>query len=194
MNAYGSMTTMPMPTPARVRRAWVEVGEEVRRSAISAAATSLLLVVATHRSASLQFGLAVAGVAIVAAALVDVHERRLPNALVGIAAVAPLVGALVALDAHSAAWSCAGAVVAGGAMLTVRLARGVGMGDVKMAAAVGVSAGALLPVLAAVAIAVTALGAAVWGAAAGRRALPLGPALWLGWAAALALGSTGWWQ
>jgi hypothetical protein len=198
MSAYGSMTTTPtawpMATAARLRRAWDEAGDELRRGAVAAAVTSVLLAVVTHLPVPAQVGLAMAGVAIAAAALVDVVEHRLPNALVAAAAVSPFIGAVAALDGHSAARSCLGAVIAGGAMLTVRLARGVGMGDVKMSAAVGAGAGALSPMLAAVAIAVTALAAAVWGVASGRRALPLGPALWLGWAAALALGSMGWWR
>ena len=175
MSAYGSMTTTPpawpMATAARLRRAWDEAGDELRRGAVAAAVTSVLLAVVTHLPVPAQVGLAMAGVAIAAAALVDVVEHRLPNALVAAAAVSPLIGAAAELDGQSAARSCVGAVIAGGAMLTVRLARGVGMGDVKMSAAVGAGAGALSPMLAAVAIAVTALAAAVWGVASGRRVL-----------------------
>ena len=86
----------------------------------------------------------------------------------------------------------AGALVAGGAMLVVRLARGVGMGDVKMAAAVGIGVGMVSIDRAAVAIAVAALVAAAWGKAHHRNSLPLGPSLWFGWATTVALAAFGW--
>ena len=77
-------------------------------------------------------------------------------------------------------------------MLFVRLARGVGMGDVKMAGVVGASVGPIALFAAPVAVAVAALVAGTYGLVAGRRRLPLGPALWLGWAVSLAAAATGW--
>lgn len=194
MSTHGLMTTMPVPTPARVRRAWHLVSDEVRRSACAAALTSLLLSTVTSQAPMVRAALAGSGVVLVMAALVDVHERRLPNVLIGAALVLPMVGAAAVLDGGAVARAIVGALVAGGAMLVVRLIRGVGMGDVKMAAAVGAGTGVLSPELAAVAIAVAALGAAAWGMARRRATLPLGPSLWFGWAVAVALGSTGWWR
>ena len=43
MNAHGSMTTMPVPTGARVRRAWETVSDELRRSTAAAVVTAVLL-------------------------------------------------------------------------------------------------------------------------------------------------------
>lgn len=194
MSTYGSMTTMPVPTPARVRRAWHLVSDEMRRSAVAAALTSLLLSAATPLAPVLRASLAAAGVVLALAALVDVHEHRLPNTLTAIALGLPVVGAVVELDGSAAGRALVGALVAGGAMLVVHLTRGVGMGDVKMAAGVGAGTGVLSPELAAMAVAVAALAAAVWGMARRRPTLPLGPSLWFGWAVAIALGSTGWWQ
>lgn len=192
MNAHGSMTTMPVPTTARVRRAWVTVSEELRRSTVAAVMTAALLAAVTPLAPVLQAALAVSGGVLALAALVDVCEHRLPNRLIGAAAVAPMVGASVSLEFRLLVQSVGGALVAGGAMLVVRLARGVGMGDVKMAAAVGAGVGMLSIDRAAVAIAVAALVAAGWGAARRRNSLPLGPSLWLGWAAAVAFGALGW--
>ena len=192
MNAHGSMTTMPVPTGARVRRAWETVSEELRRSTAAAVATAVLLASAVPLAPVMQAALAVSGGVLALAALVDVCEHRLPNRLIGAAAVAPLVGAVVGLEFRVLLQSFGGALVAGGAMLVVRLARGVGMGDVKMAAAVGAGVGMLSIDRAAVAIAVAALVAAGWGAARRRNSLPLGPSLWFGWATTIALAAFGW--
>ena len=87
-----------------------------------------------------------------------------------------------------------GMAVAAGLMLLVRLARGVGMGDVKMASVVGASVGAVTNGLLAapIAIAVAALAAATYGLMARRQRLAMGPSLWLGWASAFAFVSIGW--
>ena len=108
------------------------------------------------------------------------------------AVVTSLGGALLSVTRSVVVEAAAGMVIAGALMLSVRLARGVGMGDVKMAAVVGASVGAsTTTVLAApIAIAIAAFIAATYGFRANRRRLPLGPSLWLGWAAALV--ASGW--
>jgi prepilin signal peptidase PulO-like enzyme (type II secretory pathway) len=76
------------------------------------------------------------------------------------------------------------------------LIRGVGMGDVKMAAVIGASAGSVAPIAAPCALAITAVVAAIYGAATRRPTLALGPALWLGWAIGVAFAEpfTRWWS
>ena len=58
---------------------------------------------------------------------------------------------------------------------------------------VGVSVGVVSAPAAAFAVAVAAAAAGLFGIAARRHTLPLGPALWLGWAVALQATSMGWW-
>jgi hypothetical protein len=97
------------------------------------------------------------------------------------------VGVILSREATVLCNSLIGTAVAGGLMLMVRLSRGVGMGDVKMAGVVGASVGAGTGALVAapMAIALAALSAAVYGLTANRRRLALGPSLWFGWAVAL---------
>jgi leader peptidase (prepilin peptidase)/N-methyltransferase len=132
---------------------------------------------------------AAVGVILAIAALVDAHEHRLPNQLLAAALMVVGVGVIMSRAATVLRNSFIGMAVAGGLMLMVRLSRGVGMGDVKMAGVVGASVGASTSTLfaAPIAIALAAFAAAVFGLFANRRRLALGPSLWFGWAAALAL-------
>jgi leader peptidase (prepilin peptidase)/N-methyltransferase len=131
------------------------------------------------------------GVSLASAALVDVHEQRLPNSLLAIGAVA---GVVAAVADRVLGGAFVGLAVAGGLMLLVRLTRGVGMGDVKMAGVVGLATAEAGLVAAPIAVAIAALTAGVVGAVAGRTRLPLGPSLWLGWALALVLPIGRWWS
>ncbi len=184
------MTMTTLTTTVRVTRAWTAGTSTLRRAAVAAGLTSLAVALNQPAPVAVRIALAASGWLMAGAALVDVHELRIPNRLVGAALVTTWVGAgLVATD-----WllrSIAGAVVAGLLMLAVRLQRGVGMGDVKLAAAVGAGAGAVAVPLAPLAIAAAALVAGCFGIATGRRRLPLGPSLWLGWAVALMVAPTG---
>ena len=133
---------------------------------------------------------ALVGVLLGAAAVVDVREHRLPNRLVGGAFVVALGGAAASGDAAVVAAS-AGALLAGGLLLVVYLLRGVGMGDVKAAGAIGMALGPAGWWAAPSAIASAAVVASVYGAARGVRRLPFGPSLVLGWATVTL--ATGWW-
>lgn len=128
---------------------------------------------------------AVSGVALVAAATVDIAEHRLPNRLVALAGATPLAAAFGVGSIEMVADATAGALAGGGAMFAVYLVRGVGMGDVKAAAAIGASCAVVSPWAAPSAIAIAACGAAGYAALRRRRVLPLGPALCAGWATAL---------
>lgn len=77
-------------------------------------------------------------------------------------------------------------------MLVVHLSRGVGLGDVKLAAVVGASCGTSALAAAPLAIAVAAIAAAATGLLTRRTRLPLGPSLWAGWAVATAAAGAGW--
>ena len=138
------------------------------------------------------------GLVVVAVALswIDLRERRLPNRIVlpAIAASVPLLLGAAVLDGDLARWLTA---LAGGAALFVLYLvlalvspRGMGMGDVKLAALVGLFAGylgwATLVVAAFAGFLVGGLAALV-GIAAGMAtrttAIPFGPwmlvGLWL---------------
>jgi leader peptidase (prepilin peptidase)/N-methyltransferase len=133
---------------------------------------------------------AAVGALLAAAAVVDVRDHRLPNRLVGAAFVAALGGAATSGDAAVAA-AAVGALLAGGLLLGVYLSRGVGMGDVKAAAAIGMALGQAGWWVAPSAVAVAATTASIYGWARGVRRLPFGPSLVLGWAALVV--ATRWW-
>lgn len=177
----------------RVREAWGAVGRFARGIAACAAVISVVIAVGSTTSVGAQLGVAATGVVFVAASVVDVHEHKLPNRLLVIAAV---VTVAAALSSNALAEAAIGAAYAGGAMLLVRLSRGVGMGDVKMAAVIGASSGSLAPVAAPCALAITAVVAATYGAVTRRPSLALGPALWLGWAIGVACATplARWWS
>lgn len=170
----------------RTARAWVDAAPMARLLTVSAAAASVWLG-AGAADLLVGAGLAVAGVALVAGALVDHVEQRIPNALVGIALAVAVAAPLLAVELTAVGTALVGGVVAASALLIVRLARGIGMGDVKMGAAVGASSGSLVLLAAPVAVALSSFSVAVFGLVSGRRRVALGPWLWLGWAAALGL-------
>ncbi len=125
-----------------------------------------------------------------AAALVDLHEHRLPNQLltgslvgVGIAALATTIGG----HPGGLGAAAAGLLLGGLPLLVVRLRRGLGMGDVKLAAVLGAAGGLVHPL---VALATTALGALAAGTAGSvlrRPRLALGPWWWAAWVIATVL-------
>ncbi|MFM2076780.1 MAG: Type leader peptidase family, partial [Actinomycetota bacterium] len=195
MSAVSAMRVAPTThrTTDRLRAAWQGGTAVVQRAAVAALVTSLVVGVTATGGWPVQGSTAFVGMVFVGAALVDVHEHRLPNRLLQLAAAGVLAGWATAFDGRLVARSLAGALVAGGALLVVHLGRGVGMGDVKMAAVVGASAGTIALVAAPIAIVVAALTASAYGALARRSSVALGPALWFGWVAAVASASAGWW-
>ena len=118
-------------------------------------------------------GVAVAALA--AAAWVDLRERRLPDELVGAGAIAMSV--LLLTDARRDV--VVGAALLAGPILLVHLLAPahLGFGDVKAAAVLGAVLGVLDPVLALVALAVAAGGAAAWGLVRHQPSVAFGPAL-----------------
>lgn len=179
MNTADCVQTKPAPTHHRVAQAWDRSSGLARFAWCTATAASV--VIATDAGRPLWTTAAV-GALLATAAFVDITERRLPNSLSLASGVLAVVEA--AITGHLLA-SLAGAAIAGGLLLAVRLARGLGMGDVKVAAVIGASVGPHALAAAPVAIAVAAFAAGGYGLLRNRDRLPLGPALWLGWACAL---------
>ena len=132
------------------------------------------------------------GVVIAVASLVDVYERRLPNRLVLLALCCTVIPLLFGAPGDLLRVA-SGLVVGGGLLLAVRLRRGVGMGDVKLGGVIGGNAALVALPAAPVAVAVAAATAAGAGLVLRRSSLPLGPALWFGWAVAIATAGAGWW-
>jgi leader peptidase (prepilin peptidase) / N-methyltransferase len=131
--------------------------------------------------------------ALVAVTLTDLDRRVIPNKVLLVAAVAGLV--IVALGEPSSLPERAiAAAAAGGGLFLVALAypRGMGLGDVKLAAVMGLFLGRNVAPAILVALLVGSLVGltliAREGAAARKRAIPFGPFLAIGGVVALLLG------
>lgn len=120
---------------------------------------------------------------------VDIAEHRLPDAVV-LPALAVALGAVL-LDARNGSVAVVAALAYGLLLLVLHLAGGMGLGDVKLAPALGLLAGAIGPAtaLAAPLLAFLAGGMAAVAVLLRRgpgAAMPFGPAMLLGaWAAVL---------
>lgn len=167
-----------------------------RRYPIVEAVTALLYVavlLAHGSDASLALGLILVTV-IVPAAAIDLEHRIIPNRLLLVGTLAALAAGL-ALDSGGEPARLIAAGAAGGALLLALLAYpgGMGMGDVKFAAFIGLCLGrSVAPAMLAALIAGVLVGALVMsrrGVAAGRKtAIPFGPSLALGAVLGLAAG------
>lgn len=129
----------------------------------------------------------------VAAAVVDISMRRIPDRLVLVAATA-VVTAIPAAVLHGH-WSIIPAVVLGavgfaGPVMVVHLAvpAAIGFGDVKLAAVLGAALGLHDPRLGLLALCAAAATTVVVGLVTRRPALPFGPGLVVGAIAAVATG------
>jgi leader peptidase (prepilin peptidase)/N-methyltransferase len=180
-------------TAARVREAWHETTFSVRIVTSVAIAGSGTVCVGLPVTGSKGWW-GVCGVLLALAALVDVRERRLPNPLLGLACAASLAPIYLSADPAMAGRALLGGGLALALLTVVHVARGVGMGDVKMAGVIGVSVGCLAWTAALVAVACAALAGAIFGLLWRRRSVAFGPALWFGWMSALIGLSTGWWS
>lgn len=192
MTTIDTLRAEPATTADRVAAAWSDAHPVARRSVLAACVSAVAASAVLPAAVTVRWSVAATGVLLAVASLVDLHERKLPNRLLVAALVVTAGGAAASLDRGVVMASVAGMVLAGGLMLLVRLSRGVGMGDVKMAGVVGASSGSVALVAAPLALAVAALVASVYGLLARRRRVPLGPALWFGWALVLGCTCAGW--
>lgn len=130
---------------------------------------------------------------LVAVTVTDLERRIIPNKILAVAAVIGLALAL-ATDPGSVPERVIAALAAGGLLFFAALAypRGMGMGDVKLAALMGLflgrSVGAALIIALAAGSLVGLAMIARHGAAARKRAIPFGPFLALGGVIALLVG------
>jgi len=162
------------------------------------AATALLfvgVVLASRSVVGLTLGLILVAV-LVPAALIDLDHRIIPNKLLLPAAVAAIaVG--TALDPTHEYGRLIAAAAAGGFLLAAAIAypRGMGMGDVKLAAVLGLFLGkAVGPAMLVALVVGVVVGAAIiarTGTRVGRKtAVPFGPMLGIGGLVGLYAGST----
>ena len=127
--------------------------------------------------------------------LTDLERRVIPNAILAVSAVAA-IGITVAMDPSSLPERAVAAAGAGGFLLLTALAypKGMGMGDVKLAAVIGLYLGRAVAPAMLIALAVGALvGVAMMlrdGAEARKRAVPFGPFLALGAVVGLLAGNS----
>jgi Flp pilus assembly protein protease CpaA len=182
----------PGRTTERVVAAWRSGGRSVRLAAAGAWITSATAAYAVVRAPDDPFAFAATGVVLATAAMVDVAEEKLPNALLALAAVVSFAGTLPAWHRNAPSGALVGAALGFLLFGIVWLVRGVGMGDVKMATVVGLSVGSLSPLATPIAIAVGAFTASLCGLLAGRNRMVLGPSLWLGWMVAVVTSNWRW--
>lgn len=167
-----------------VRYPLVELG-----TGLAFAATTLVL---WSEPAQLVLGLAFVAT-LAAIVLTDLELRLIPNRVLIVSAVAG-VALAAGLDPSSLPERAIAAAAAGGLLLAVALAypRGMGLGDVKLAAVMGLYLGrAVAPALLIAFAAGSLVGLALiarHGAAARKRAIPFGPFLALGGLIALLAG------
>ena len=121
-------------------------------------------------------------VVLIAAAAVDAVDHRLPNELVGAAAIPVGVAAAIALAAGSpdiAVGALVGALLLGVPLLVAHLVSpsGMGFGDVKAGAVLGAAVGLVDAELVVLTLLLALAVAAGWAIARRRRTVPLGPSL-----------------
>ena len=172
-----------------------EPGRERDRLVMGTTAVLFALVAAVHHDDAARLWLGLALVAfLVPLTLVDLQTRLLPNKLTLPAAVVAVVLGLL-VDASGETGRLLAGLAAGGFFLVVAVAypKGMGLGDVKLAAVLGlflgreVAAALLVALVAGVLVGVLIMGRR--GIAEGRKtAVPFGPFLALGGVVAVLLG------
>ena len=184
MTAPATATPINMPNAITrraandVQAAWSAAPRTVRALTIGAALAALSSSVSAD--VPLASGLTIA--TLVPAALVDWHQRRLPDAVVLTAAVAFAFASLAVAASGtntSVASVALGVAMFAGPLLVVHLAspRSMGFGDVKAAAVLGAAVGAVDWGLAPWALTAAAATAAIIGVARRRATVPFGPSL-----------------
>ena len=140
--AIGVAVAMTPPTQTTFRR-----GPDLIRIVVTALATTAAIAVAIVHRAEPAAAAALAAMVVVLAVLadIDLRTRRLPNRIVGPLAIATLiavcVGGVVTNDMGRAAVAVGVGVAFVAAMLSMHVAGGMGMGDVKLGFPIGAVAG-----------------------------------------------------
>lgn len=189
-DAGGQRQRLTGGTVGAVEQAWRAVGTAGH---VTVAATAAAVVGVTAWWVPVTISAVATGAALLgllAAALVDAVEHRLPNPIVALGAI-PVVAALaVGRSSADVTAVLTGAAIVGVPLLATHLISpaGMGFGDVKAGVVIGAAVALVDVQLAALTLVLGLAGAAAWGLARGARSIPLGPGLVGGAVAALALG------
>lgn len=192
LSAQGWPARSARATTSRVHAAWAAL--TVTGHAIALIIAIVLLAVAWWWLTTTPLALAALGALglLSAAALVDVVEHRLPNALVAAAAIPTVVtaGVIAPWSTRPLFAAVAGGAVVGGLLLVLHLVSpaGMGFGDVKAGTVTGAALGLLHTQVPLLALAAASAVTVVWGTATRQRHVPFGPGLVVGAVVAMAAG------
>lgn len=175
-------------TIVRVDQAWTALPTQRRALVTGGASAGLAMALAATSVVPVLTAVVLAAVSIAAgaAAVVDVHEHRIPNRLLSLSIVLVAIAALVERG------DTVGDVVVSGLVASVplwivRYGKGLGIGDIKFAAVLGAAGGLVHPFTGLVVVWLAALSSGVFAAVQRRRRLALGPWLWAGFVGATSL-------
>lgn len=174
--AAARSTTTRWPTDARSAR---------RRRLVGGAALTVIALVVAAAVGTVPVAGAIGIAMLVPAAVIDIEDRRLPDAWVATGAVAVIVTLVVDSvvgqpnDTELLSGVALGALAMAVPVLALHLVSPASMafGDVKAAAVLGAAVGTADARLAAVALCLAAAGGAAVGLATRRRTIPFGPFL-----------------
>jgi prepilin signal peptidase PulO-like enzyme (type II secretory pathway) len=181
------------PTSVRLLAAWRSIKPVRRRQALVAMLATIgiaaLSTLAVPTASAVVIG--IVGVLAGAAAVVDLHERRIPNRLLILSLLAVVAGAAfgtAVTDGKIAGEVIVGLIVAAFPLFAVRYGHGLAMGDVKLAAVLGAAGGLIHPVVGLITVFVAALSSGLFALVHNRKRLALGPWLWAGFGTACMVG------
>lgn len=172
----------------RVDHAWAAQSARRRSLVLAGVSSGLAMAVAATSVVSVLVSTVLAFVAVTAgaAAVVDVHEHRIPNRLLSLSTVAIVLAALI--DAPSLGVIAFGAATASVPLWVVRYGRGLGIGDVKFAAVLGAAGALVHPSVGIGVVWFAAVFSVVVAYCSGTSRLAMGPWLWAGYLASTSIG------
>lgn len=184
-SGHPSSPHSPLSTLRRVGRAWAALAARRRRLVIAGTVAVLGLGAAASSVVALPLatGVVLVGLLAAAAAVVDQHEQRIPNTLLTTALATVMV--VAALESR---WTVVAVLVsltmAAFPLWAVRYGRGLGLGDVKLAAVLGAAVGLVHPFAGLAVVWCAAVASGIFALTTRRNRLVLGPWLWAGYVAA----------
>lgn len=172
-------------TIVRVDEAWTALPASRRALVTGGVSAGLAMALAATSVVSplTAVVLALVSFAAGAAAVVDVHEHRIPNRLLVLSLMFVAIAAVVERGV------VIGDVIVGGLIASVplwivRYGRGLGIGDIKFAFVLGAAGGLVHPFTGLIVVWLAALSSGVFAAVQRRQRLALGPWLWAGFVGA----------
>lgn len=181
--------TSTVPVWARIEQAWRALSALRRMMVGVGVAGGLGIALAAARLVPVSSAVAIGAVSLFAgaAAVVDVHEHRIPNRLLGMSLLMVAIAAVMG-GVDTTADVTIGLLIGSVPLFVVRYGKGVGLGDVKFAAVLGAAGGLLHPGVGLVAVWAAALASGLFVLTSDRTRLALAPWLWAGYVTACAAG------